>query len=57
MNKNSTIKFDLKIDEDFGRVDNKIEFEIYSICLELVNNIIKHSKDTEAKIELSRTEK
>jgi signal transduction histidine kinase len=52
MNKNSTIKFDLKIDEDFGRVDNKIEFELYSICLELVNNIIKHSKATEAKIEL-----
>ena len=57
MNKNSTIKFDLKIDEDFGRVDNKIEFELYSICLELVNNIIKHSKATEGKIALSRTEK
>ena len=57
MNKNSTIKFDLKIDEDFGRVDNKIEFELYSICLELVNNIMKHSKASEAKIELSRSEK
>jgi signal transduction histidine kinase len=57
MNKNSKIKFDLKIDEDFGRVDNKIEFELYSICLELVNNIIKHSKATEAKILLSRNEK
>jgi len=57
MNKNSSIKFDLKIDEDFGRVDNKIEFELYSICLELVNNIIKHSKATEAKIALSRSEK
>ena len=57
MNKNSTIHFDLKIDEDFGRVDNKIEFELYSICLELVNNIIKHSKASEAKIALSRTEK
>ena len=57
INKNSTIHFDLKIDKDFGRVDNKIEFELYSICLELVNNIMKHSKATEAKIELSRTEK
>ena len=57
INKSSTIKFDLKIDEDFGRVNNKIEFELYSICLELVNNIMKHSKATEAKIELSRTEK
>ena len=57
INKSSTIKFDLKIDEDFGRVDNKIEFELYSICLELVNNIMKHSKATEAKIALSRSEK
>ena len=57
MNKNSPIKFELKIDEDFGRVDNKIEFELYSICLELVNNIIKHSKATEAKIELSCSER
>ena len=57
INKNSKIHFDLKISENFGRVANKIEFELYSICLELVNNIIKHSKATEAKIELSRSEK
>ncbi|MFN8357955.1 MAG: sensor histidine kinase [Spirosomataceae bacterium] len=57
ISKNSTIRFDLAIAEDFGRVDNKIEFELYSICLELVNNIIKHSKATEATIELSRTKK
>ena len=36
--------------------DKKVEFELYSICLELVNNIIKHSKATEAKIEISKTE-
>ncbi len=54
MNKNSTIKFELEISENFGRVDNKIEFELYSICLELVNNIIKHSKATEAKINLTK---
>jgi signal transduction histidine kinase len=57
ISKNSKIRFDLNIAEGFGRVDNKIEFELYSICLELVNNIIKHSKATEAKIALSRTEK
>ncbi|MCP9769330.1 sensor histidine kinase, partial [Lacihabitans sp. LS3-19] len=57
ISKNSKIRFDLQIDEGFGRVDNKIEFELYSICLELVNNIVKHSKATEAKIELSRTER
>ncbi|WP_435357769.1 histidine kinase [Emticicia sp. SJ17W-69] len=57
ISKNSKIRFDLQIAEGFGRVDNKIEFELYSICLELVNNIIKHSKASEAKISLSRTEK
>ncbi|WP_435357820.1 tetratricopeptide repeat-containing sensor histidine kinase [Emticicia sp. SJ17W-69] len=57
ISKNSKIRFDLQVADDFGRVHNKIEFELYSICLELVNNIIKHSKATEAKISLSRTEK
>ncbi|MFN8357954.1 MAG: ATP-binding protein [Spirosomataceae bacterium] len=56
ISKNSTIRFDLAIAEDFGRVDNKIEFELYSICLELVNNIIKHSKATQATIALSKTD-
>jgi signal transduction histidine kinase len=55
INKNTTIEFDLKVDESFGRVDKKIEFELYSICLELVNNIMKHSKATQAKINLSQT--
>ncbi len=54
INKNSIIKFELKVDENFGRVDKKIEFELYSICLELVNNIMKHSKATEASILLSK---
>lgn len=57
ISKNSKIAFDLQIAEDFGRVEHKIEFELYSICLELVNNIVKHSKATEAKIVLARTEK
>ena len=57
INQNSVIKFELNIDENLGRFDKKIEFELYSICLELVTNILKHSKATEAKIELSRTEK
>lgn len=55
INKNTTIRFDLKVEQEFGRVDKKIEFELYSICLELVNNIMKHSKATEAMIDLSQT--
>jgi signal transduction histidine kinase len=54
INKASKINFDLKIDENFGRQDHKIEFELYSICMELVNNIMKHSKATNAKITLSK---
>jgi signal transduction histidine kinase len=34
------------------RLDSKIEFNLYSICLELLNNIIKHSKATKATISL-----
>lgn len=56
VNQNSSIKFNLQIDDNFGKLDKKVEFELYSICLELINNIIKHSKATEARIELSRTE-
>jgi signal transduction histidine kinase len=54
INKVSKIKFDLKIDENFGRQNHKIEFELYSICMELVNNIMKHSKATQARITLSK---
>lgn len=52
VNQNSSIKFELQIDDTIGKLDKKVEFELYSICLELVNNILKHSKATEAKIKL-----
>lgn len=55
INKNGQVYFSLQIADGFGRVDNRIEFELYSISLELVNNIMKHSKATESIIELSRT--
>jgi signal transduction histidine kinase len=52
ININTSINFNLTISEDFKRMDNRVEFELYSICLELVNNIMKHSQATQAKIEL-----
>ena len=52
INQQKKIKFSLDIAENVGRLDKKVEFELYSICLELANNIIKHSKATEAKISL-----
>lgn len=57
VNQNSIIKFELESNGEFKNMDKKIEFELYSICLELVNNIIKHSKATEAVISLERNEK
>jgi signal transduction histidine kinase len=50
LNQNTKTRFDLIIPENFGRFDKKTEFELYSITLELVNNILKHSQATEAKI-------
>ena len=37
-------------DETFSEFTHQIELEVYSICLELITNILKHSKATEAKI-------
>ena len=50
LNKNTKTHFELQIPKDFQRLGKKIEFELYSISLELVNNILKHSHATEASI-------
>jgi signal transduction histidine kinase len=34
------------------RLGKQTEFELYSICLELINNIIKHANATEARVKL-----
>lgn len=36
------------------RLEKQTEFELYSICLELINNIIKHASATEAHLKLYR---
>jgi signal transduction histidine kinase len=51
MNSNEKIKFSLSI-ERYPVLNKSVEFEIYSILLELVTNTIKHSNGTEAKIKL-----
>ena len=50
LNKNTKTHFELQIPENFVRLGKKTEFELYTISLELVNNILKHSHATEAKI-------
>jgi NarL family two-component system sensor histidine kinase LiaS len=39
------------------RYSNQVEFELYSIILELTNNILKHSGASEANIKLNETPK
>ena len=54
INQTKKIQFDLSIDPQLRRLSPKIEFELYSISLELINNILKHSKATQAQINLSK---
>jgi signal transduction histidine kinase len=44
--------FDLKISGLDERLDKNVEFNLYTICLELCNNILKHAEATEVQIEL-----
>ena len=43
------LKMDFE-DKTFSEFTHQIELEVYSICLELITNILKHSKANEAKI-------
>jgi two-component system, NarL family, sensor kinase len=49
-------EFSLNIPSTIGRFQNKIEYELFSIVLELSNNILKHSQAKNALISLE-TEK
>jgi signal transduction histidine kinase len=49
---NLKIEFENNITQ---RLDTKIEFNLYSVCMELINNIIKHSDASLVKIILSQT--
>ncbi|WP_028664238.1 sensor histidine kinase [Runella zeae] len=50
-NNRTTFYLDISLEE---RLNHKTEFEFYSICLELINNVIKHANATEARIKLQR---
>ena|GEM_PF-1994679 len=51
LNRNNRIGFKTEISLD-KKYDKQVEFELYSISLELINNIIKHSNAKEAIIRL-----
>lgn len=57
LNENKNIAFTFNLKGMEKRLNNKIEFELYSIVLELTNNIIKHSGASEAKVDLAENAK
>ncbi|MEZ0539067.1 tetratricopeptide repeat-containing sensor histidine kinase [Fibrella arboris] len=56
LNQNSPLQFVLTIIGLVERLPVEIEFNVYSIVLELINNAIKHAKARSVTIELVRTE-
>lgn len=57
LNENKNIEFTFDNNGLNKRYENKIEFELYSIVLELTNNVIKHSGATKASITLNENPK
>lgn len=57
LNQNGKIKFDFHADNIENILSKKAEFELYSITLELTNNIIKHAHASEASIILDNKKK
>jgi signal transduction histidine kinase len=50
LNDSQLIRFSLLMNK-LERLPKELEFNLYSICLELANNIVKHSGATEASFE------
>ena len=53
INHNNSVHFVLMLPPDLPRFEARTEFEVYSICLELCTNILKHAHATEARIMLT----
>ena len=56
MNRNMAVRFRLTGAEVLPRLDEQTEFELYSICLELLNNTVKHAQATEGSIDFRLNE-
>jgi signal transduction histidine kinase len=50
INQSQKLQIRLVTDGQIEGLDNKIALELYGICMELVNNILKHSQATKAEI-------
>lgn len=56
LNGNTPVRFNLALPEHPKRMDSQTEFELYSICLELLNNSLKHAGATETCITLTQSD-
>ncbi|SFC38149.1 ATP-binding protein [Spirosoma endophyticum] len=56
LNQNSALVFSLTVTSLQERLPIEIEFNVYSIILELINNVIKHAKATTVGIRIFRTD-
>ncbi|UFH53219.1 7TM diverse intracellular signaling domain-containing protein [Spirosoma sp. KNUC1025] len=55
LNRNTPVQFQLSIAQPFQRLSMQTEFELYSICLELLNNTLKHANATEAYLIMNQS--
>ncbi|MCU0339278.1 MAG: histidine kinase [Spirosomaceae bacterium] len=53
LNRNGRTKFYLETQID-EKLEKQVEFELYNICLELINNVIKHAQATQTHLTLKR---
>lgn len=56
LNQHTQTRFTLTATNVVERLPNEIEFNVYSIVLELLNNAIKHAQASAVAVELTRTE-
>lgn len=52
VNQSEKLHINLISEGDAQRIDKRIALELYSICMELINNILKHSEASQAEISL-----
>ncbi|MFN8357968.1 MAG: sensor histidine kinase [Spirosomataceae bacterium] len=53
INLHEKLQIHLQVDDPAIKIEKKVQLELYSICLELVNNIQKHAEATAASISFS----
>jgi signal transduction histidine kinase len=53
LNYNPDIQFKLHVGNDYQRPSSTVEFELYNVALELINNSIKHSRASQVVLNLA----